>query len=339
MIKEAISNAAAAREVPVAVMEGAIETVLRGEATPSQIGALLVALRMKGETASEVSAAARVMRRHCVQVPLEKPPVLLDTCGTGGDGSGTFNISTAAAIVIASCGVSVAKHGNRAASSKTGSADVLELLGVSVELAPAAVARCIAQVGIGFMFARLHHPAMRHVAAVRSEIGVRTLFNFLGPLCNPAGASHQLIGVPELRLCEMLARVLADLGTTRAWVVCGDGALDEIALSGPTHVAQIDEKGVLTSHDVTPEEFGVSRQPLAALVVNDVAESAAVIRKIFAGERGPHRDAVVINAAAGLYVAGHASSLREAADRASSAIDSGAASHKLESWARESKAS
>jgi anthranilate phosphoribosyltransferase len=337
MIKDAIATAAAGREVPSDVMEAAIETVLRGEATPAQIGALLIALRMKGETAGEVSAAARVMLRHCVAVPLAKPPVLLDTCGTGGDGSNTFNISTAAAIVIAGCGVSIAKHGNRAASSKTGSADVLELLGVHVELSPAGVARCIENTGIGFMFARLHHPAMRHVGAARSEIGVRTLFNFLGPLCNPAGATHQLIGVPERRLCEMLARVLSELGTTRAWVVWGDGGLDELSLSGPTFVAQVDGHE-LTTREVTPEDFGIQRQSMASLTVKDAAESAAVIRAVFAGERGPQRDAVVLNAAAGLYVAGEVVSLRAAAEQAAHSIDSGAAARKLESWARESQA-
>lgn len=337
MIKDAIATAAAGREVPVELMERAFETLLSGEATPSQIAALLIALRMKGETAGEIGAAARVMRRHCVAVTLTKPPVLLDTCGTGGDGSFTFNISTAASIVIAACGVSVAKHGNRAASSKTGSADVLERLGIAVELAPAAVARCIEQSGIGFMFARLHHPAMRHVAATRTEIGVRTLFNFLGPLCNPAGASHQLIGVPEPRLCEMLARVLGELGTARAWVVCGEGGLDEVALSGPTRVAQLD-RGELRVLEVTPKEFGLSPQPLDRLKVADVAESAAVIRAVLAGEQGPRRDAVVINAAAGLFVAGHVGSLRDAAAAASEAIDSGAAQRKLEAWAQLSKA-
>jgi anthranilate phosphoribosyltransferase len=336
-IKDAIASAASAREVPIEVMEGAMDTVLRGEATPAQIGALLVALRLKGETSSEVTAAARVMLRHCVTVPLKKPAVLLDTCGTGGDGSNTFNISTAAGIVIAGCGVAIAKHGNRAASSKVGSADVLEVLGVNVELQPDAVARCIESAGIGFMFARLHHPAMRHVGAVRSEIGVRTLFNFLGPLCNPAGATHQLIGVPEKRLCEMLAHVLADLGTTRSWVVWGDGGLDELSLSGPTFVAQVDGKKV-TTLEVTPEEFGITRQPTSSLVVKDVQESAAVIRAILAGERGPHRDAVVLNAAAGLYVAGQTSSLRAAAEQAAHAIDSGNALRKLESWAKASQA-
>ncbi len=336
MIKDAIATAAAGREVPPEMMESAIDTVLRGEATAAQIGALLVALRMKGESVSEVTAAARVMRRHCVAVPLAKPPVLLDTCGTGGDLSNTFNISTAAAIVIAGCGVSVAKHGNRAATSKAGSADVLELLGVHVELSPAGVARCIERSGIGFMFARLHHPAMRHVGPARSEIGVRTLFNFLGPVCNPAGASHQLIGVPERRLCEMLASVLIGLGTTRAWVVWGDGGLDELSLSGPTYVAEI-QGGDVRTREVTPEDFGIARQTVS-LQIKDAAESAAIIKAVLAGERGPHRDAVLINAAAGLYVAEEASSLKDAAARAAQALDSGAALRKLESWARESQA-
>jgi anthranilate phosphoribosyltransferase len=336
MIKDAIATAAASREVPSDVMERAFETLLRGEATPAQTAALLIALRMKGETAGEIGAAARVMRRHCVSVTLVKPPVLLDTCGTGGDGSGTFNISTAAAIVIAACGVAVAKHGNRAASSKTGSADVLEQLGVAAELQPAAVARCIEQLGIGFMFARLHHPAMRHVGPTRSEIGVRTLFNFLGPLCNPAGATHQLIGVPEPRLCEMLARVLGELGTTRAWIVCGEGGLDEVALSGPTRVAQL-ERGNLNVIEVAPADFGLPQAALETLKVGDVAESAAVIRAVFSGEKGPRRDAVLINAAAGLFVAGHAGSLREATSAAAEAIDTGAAQRKLEAWGQLSK--
>jgi anthranilate phosphoribosyltransferase len=338
MIKDAIATAAAGREVPADVMERAFETLLSGEATPAQIAALLVSLRMKGETASEIGAAARVMRRHCVPVTLAKPSVLFDNCGTGGDSSFTFNISTAAAIVIAAAGVSVAKHGNRAASSKTGSADVLEALGVAVELQPPSIARCVEQGGIGFMFARLHHPAMRHVAPVRSEVPVRTLFNFLGPLCNPAGATHQLIGVPEPRLCEMLARVLGELGTTRAWIVCGEGGLDEVALSGPTRVAQLD-RGNLSVTEITPADFGLPEHPLESLKVADVAQSAAVIRAIFAGEQGPHRDAVLINAAAGLFVAGQVSSLREGTSAAAEAIDTGAAARKLETWGRLSKAS
>ena len=337
IIKEAIATAAAGKEVPSAVMEHAMEALFTGEATPAQIAALLVALRIKGETASEISAAARAMRRHSIPVKAS-PTVLLDTCGTGGDASLTFNISTAAAVVVAGAGVAVAKHGNRAATSKTGSADVLEHLGIKVDLPPEAVERCINQCGIGFMFARLHHPAMRHVAGARSEIGVRTLFNFLGPLCNPASVSHQLVGVSDLRLCDTLARVLGELGTTRSWVVCGEGNLDEIALSGPTHVAQID-RNRFEVREVTPEDFGVQRQPIDGLRVNDAAQSAAMIQAVLAGERGPARDVVVINAAAGLYVAEAAASLREASTMAVASIDSGAAQRKLAAWAAQSKAS
>jgi anthranilate phosphoribosyltransferase len=337
MIKDAIAAASASREVPAAMMEGAMETVLRGEATAAQLGALLVALRMKGETVSEIAAAARVMRRHCVAVALPGRAVVLDTCGTGGDGSDTFNISTAAALVAAACGVPVAKHGNRSASSKCGSADVLEALGVNIELAPAAIARCVDECGIGFMFARLHHPAMRHVAAARSEIAVRTLFNVLGPLSNPASASHQVLGVADPRQCETLAHVLRELGTEKAWVVCGDGNLDELSLAGPTRVVQL-ECGVLSELSVTPADFGLPAQPIDSLRVRDAKQSAALIQGVLAGERGPARDVVLINAAAGLYVSGHASSLLDATARASEAIDSGAAERTLQRWAALSRA-
>jgi anthranilate phosphoribosyltransferase len=331
MIKQAIAAASASREVPADTMEGAMETLLRGEATPAQIAALLIALRMKGESAAELAACARVMRRHCVAVELSGRDVLLDTCGTGGDGSDTFNISTAAALVIAAAGVPVAKHGNRSASSKTGSADVLEALGVQIELAPAAIAKSIEDCGIGFMFARLHHPAMRHVAGVRSEIAVRTLFNMIGPLSNPARASHQVLGVPDARLCETLARVLVELGSKRAWVVCGQGGLDELSLAGPSHVVEVDG-GNVRAFEVSPADFGLQAQPDADLRVADAAESAAVIRAILAGTRGAPRDVVVLNAAAGLYVAGHAATLPEAAAKAAQAIDSQAAARTLAAW-------
>ena len=204
-----------------AAMEQAMDLILRGEAPPSQVAALLIALRLKGESSGEIAAAARVMRRHAVVVPVRVPGPLLDTCGTGGDGSDSFNISTLAAIVVAACGVSVAKHGNRAASSKSGSADVLEALGVDINAPAERIARCIEQVGIGFMFARAHHPAMKHVGPIRAEIGVRTLFNFIGPLTNPAGVTHQLLGVGDGRRLEVMAEVLAMLGTQGAWVVHG----------------------------------------------------------------------------------------------------------------------
>jgi anthranilate phosphoribosyltransferase len=272
------------------------------------------------------------MRRYCVRVELTPKPVVLDTCGTGGDGSQTFNISTAAALVIAACGVPLAKHGNRAATSRTGSADVLELLGVQIELSPERVARCIEEVGIGFMFARTHHPAMRHVGPVRAELGVRTLFNFLGPLTNPAAATHQLIGVPEPRLLGMMAGALAALGAQRAWIVHGDARLDELALTGPTRVAQLDG-GVISEFVVTPEDFGLSTQPGADLRVQDARESAELIRAVLGGQRGAARDVVILNAAAGLVVAGRVAAFEAAARVAAEAIDSGAALETLAAWA------
>jgi anthranilate phosphoribosyltransferase len=331
VIKEAISLAVAQRELDEPTMSGAIETILRGEATAAQMSALLVALRIKGESVAELAAAARVMRKHAVLVPVTSRGVLVDTCGTGGDGAETFNISTAAAVVAAAAGVRVAKHGNRKASSKAGSADVLEALGVRIELSAAQVARCVDELGIGFAFARTHHPAMRHVGTVRSEIGVRTLFNYLGPLSNPAGASHQVVGVPEPRLLETMARVLGLLGGTRAWVVHGHGGLDELALSGPTQVAEL-EAGQVSLRQVHPEDFGLRTQHDADLKGGDAIDNAVLIRRVFQGERSPKRDVVVLNAAAALYVARAASSLPEAARLAGDAIDSGAAARKLDAW-------
>lgn len=309
-----------------------MSSMFSGEASPAQMAALLIALRIKGETAQEIATAATVMRRYCVRVELAPKPVLLDTCGTGGDGSQTFNISTAAALVIAACGVPLAKHGNRAATSRTGSADVLEVLGVKIELSPERVARCIEEVGIGFMFARTHHPAMRHVGPIRAELGVRTLFNFLGPLTNPASATHQLIGVPEPRLLGMMVGALAALGAQRAWVVHGDARLDELALTGPTRVAQLDG-GVISEFVVTPEDFGLSTQPGADLRVRDARESAELIRAVLGGQRGAARDVVILNAAAGLVVAGRAAAFEAAARVAAEAIDSGAALETLAAWA------
>jgi anthranilate phosphoribosyltransferase len=331
-VKEAIAAAVSGQEVAAPLMEAAMSSMFSGEASPAQMAALLIALRIKGETAQEIATAATVMRRYCVRVELAPKPVVLDTCGTGGDGSQTFNISTAAALVIAACGVPLAKHGNRAATSRTGSADVLEVLGIQIELSPERVARCIEEVGIGFMFARTHHPAMRHVGPVRAELGVRTLFNFLGPLTNPASATHQLIGVPEPRLLGMMVGALAALGAQRAWVVHGDARLDELALTGPTRVAQLDG-GVISEFVVTPEDFGLSTQPGADLRVRDARESAELIRAVLGGQRGAARDVVILNAAAGLVVAGRAAAFEAAARVAAEAIDSGAALETLAAWA------
>ncbi len=336
-MKDAIATVVAGRHLDAVSMERALEEILTGAASPAQMSALLVGLRMKGETAEEIAAAARVMRRHWVGVELASAGVLVDTCGTGGDGGNTFNISTAAAIVVAAAGVRVAKHGNRAASSRSGSADVLEALGVNIALGPAAISRCIDELGIGFMFARTHHPAMRHVGAVRSEIGVRTLFNFLGPLANPAGATHQVIGVSEPRMLQTMAQVLGLLGGTRALIVHGHGGLDEISLSGPTEVARL-QNGQVTLGKITPEDFGVRTQPDADLRGGDASDNAGIISAILAGERGARRDAVVVNAAAALHLAGAAGSLREAALSAGQALDSGAAARKLQAWVALSKA-
>ena len=314
-----------------AAMEQAMDLILRGEAPPSQVAALLIALRLKGESSGEIAAAARVMRRHAVVVPVRVPGPLLDTCGTGGDGSDSFNISTLAAIVVAACGVSVAKHGNRAASSKSGSADVLEALGVDINAPAERIARCIEQVGIGFMFARAHHPAMKHVGPIRAEIGVRTLFNFIGPLTNPAGVTHQLLGVGDGRRLEVMAEVLAMLGTQGAWVVHGHGGLDEVSLSGPTRVAEL-RAGKLRTFELQPADFGVPMADVRALRGGDPAENAAIGRAILSGERGAKRDAVVINAAAALCAAGVVDAPAEGARRAAAALDDGRAQAKLAAW-------
>jgi anthranilate phosphoribosyltransferase len=331
MMKELIGEVVAGRDLDAERMEAAVDTILRGEATPAQVGGLLVALHMKGETAEELAAAARAMRKHAVPVKVQAAPPILDTCGTGGDGSGSFNISTTAAIVVAGCGVTVAKHGNRAATSRSGSADVLEALGVNLELTPEQIGRCIDDVGIGFMFARVHHPAMRHAAPVRAELGVRTLFNFLGPLTNPAGATHQLLGVGDGTRLQMMADVLRRLGTTGAWVVHGHGGLDEVALSGPTEVAALQGDQVKRFR-VTPADFGVDEASADALVGGDAQENAAITRAILSGEKGPRRDAVVVNAAAALCAAGVEQTPADAAARVREAIDSGAARARLDAW-------
>jgi anthranilate phosphoribosyltransferase len=331
-MKSALTAAIEAPQLTAAAVQQALHLIFSGDATDAQIGAFLTALRMRGEGAVELAAAAKAMREYCVPVHVSPRSVLLDTCGTGGDGRSTFNISTAAALVLAGCDIPIAKHGNRAATSKSGSADVLEALGVRVELSPEHVARCIEQVGIGFMFARTHHPAMRHVARVRAELGVRTIFNLLGPLSNPAFATHQVVGVANERLLMPFAHALSALGSKHSWVVHGHGGIDEIALTGPTRVVELNERGV-REFVVQPEDFGLSRDLGDDIVVDSAQQSAAVIRAVLRGERGRARDVVVLNAAAGLMVAGAAGTFTDAAQRASAAIDGGAALSKLTSWA------
>ena len=310
-----------------------MDSILGGEASGSQIAAFVVALRMKGESVDEIAAAARALRKHCEIIRPKVDGPLLDTCGTGGDGLHTFNISTAAALVAAACGVAVAKHGNRAVSSKAGSADVLEALGVRIDLTAERAQQCIEQVGIGFLFAPSHHAAMRHAAPVRRELGIRTIFNLLGPLSNPASATHQVVGVYDPARVEQLARALGSLGLTAAWVVHGAGGLDEVSPSGPTAVAHLAD-GKVATFEVSPDDFGLPEVPIESLRGGDACRNAEIIRSVLGGEQGPARVAVLLNAAAALCVTEMASGPRVAAERAAEAIDSGAAKQTLERWAQ-----
>jgi anthranilate phosphoribosyltransferase len=295
------------------------------------MAALLVALRMKGETPDEIAGAALALRRRAarVEVPEALRPHLVDTCGTGGDGVHTFNISTTAAFVAAAAGACVAKHGNRAVSSRCGSADVLAELGVALELSASSVALCLSRCGIGFLFAPRHHAAMRHVAPVRKELGMRTLFNLLGPLANPAGAERQLLGVYAAELVPVLARTLAELGCQRAFVVHGEGGLDEISTAGPTRVAEV-RGGAIRERTVTPEELGLARAPLESLRGGEAAENAAHLRAVLSGEAGGRRTAVLLNAGAAIAAAGLCDELAEGVRLATAAIDSGAALERVD---------
>ncbi len=305
--------------------------IMSGEATPAQIGAFLVALRLKGETADEVTGMARVMREHAL--PVDAPEGVVDTCGTGGDASGTFNVSTAAAFVVAAAGAPVAKHGNRAMTSACGSADVLEALGAKIDLPPQHVARCIREVGIGFMFAPVFHPAMKNVAGPRREIGVRTVFNILGPLTNPAGAARQLLGVARPELAPLLAEVLGRLGSRRALVVHGCGGLDELSLCGPSMVHELRE-GKVREYGVWPEDFGFSEAANEALRGGSPEENAEALRAVLDGAAGPLRDVTLLNSAAALVAADVAADLNEGVRLAAEAIDSGAARDKLNAFVR-----
>jgi len=316
----------------------AMEAIMTGAATNAQIAAFLTALRMKGETVEELIGFAQVMRQKAVKVRSRPSEVvaatgtdremLIDTAGTGGDASGTFNVSTATAFVVAGAGLKVAKHGNRSVSSLCGSADVVETLGINIELSPAKVARCVDEVGIGFLYAPLLHTAMKHVMAARREMGIRTVFNMLGPLTNPAGANAQIIGVYSDALTEPLARVLAELGTLRAFVVHGRDGLDEISNTGSTHISEVHE-GVVRSSTVIPEDFGLPRAVIQDLRGGDREENADIIRRVLAGEPGPRRDIVLMNAAAALVVGGKARDFKEGVAQAAQAIDSGAAAERL----------
>lgn len=328
-IKEAIGRLARGESLSEEEAAAAMGEVMEGSATPAQIAALITALRFKGETVEEITGAARAMRA-AARLIRPRVDLVVDTCGTGGDGTHTFNISTATALVVAGAGVAVAKHGNRAVSSASGSADVLEALGVVVDLDPDAVARCIEEVGIGFLFAPVFHPAMRFAAGPRREIGIRTIFNILGPLTNPAGAQAQVVGVYDAGRVEPLARVLARLGVRRAFVVHGEAdGVDELSVSGPSLVAFL-EDGKIDVFRITPEEVGIARHPPEAVRGGDSTANAAIVRRVLSGEEGPARDVVLLNAAAALLVAGRAPDLKAGVALAAESIDSGAAQVKLE---------
>ena len=305
----------------------AMRQIMEGEATPSQIAAFLIALRIKGETIAEITGCARAMRAKATRIQAPYPNVI-DTCGTGGDGSQTFNISTTAAFVVAGAGVPVAKHGNRAMSSRCGSADLLQALGVAIEHSPESAETCLAEVGMTFLFAPLFHSAMKHAVGPRRDIGVRTIFNILGPLTNPAGAKRQLLGVSRQEFAEPMARVLGNLGSARALVVHGADGLDEITISGDTHITSL-EAGKIASYTITPEQFGLRRAPLSTLAGGDAPQNAAITMAVLEGKPGPHRDVVILNAAAALAVSGAATDLEAGLLLAAHAIDSGAALEKL----------
>src|SRR5713101_3114414 len=304
----------------------AFDSMMSGEATPSQMGGLLMALRVRGETVDEITGAVAAMREKMLRV--RAPAGAIDVVGTGGDASGSFNISTCAAFIVAGAGVPVAKHGNRALSSRSGAADVLAALGVNIELPPDGVARCIEQAGIGFMFAPAHHPAMKNVGPTRVELGTRTIFNLLGPLSNPAGVKRQMVGVFSRHWIEPLAQVLKNLGSESVWVVHGADGLDEITTAGATHVVAL-ESGAVRTFEIPPEEVGLARVKPEALRGGEAKQNAQALIAVLKGKKGAFRDVAVLNAAAGLMVAGRAKDLKQAVALAQKSVDSGEAHHRL----------
>ncbi len=316
------------RDLTHADMLDLMQHIMSGQLTAAQIAAVLVALRVKGETVTEIAAAAEVMRELSTKVKVQDDGHLIDTCGTGGDGTQTFNISTVSAIVAAAAGAKVAKHGGRSVSSKCGSADILEKLGVNVNLTPEQVAKCVESIGVGFMFAPNHHIAMKHAAPVRRELGVRTLFNLLGPLTNPAGAKNQVMGVFLRDLTSKLAHVLQQLGSRHVLVVHGSDGMDEISISAPTFIAELKD-GRISEYTVTPEEFGLKSAPVNAIQVSDADTAMAMLVGVLDNQPGAARDIVLLNAGAAIYVAGLADSLAHGVKKAAKTISSGAAKEKL----------
>ena len=333
MIKEAIIKLSKKQDLAYAEAEAVMDEIMSGQATPVQMSAYLTALALKGETIDEITASAAGMRAHCIKL-LHNLDVL-EIVGTGGDGSNSFNISTTSSLVIAAGGVPVAKHGNRAASSKSGAADVLEALGVKITLTPERSAEILKKINICFLFAQNYHIAMKYVAPIRKELGIRTVFNILGPLSNPAGANMELMGVYDQSLVEPLAQVMANLGVNRGMVVYGQDSLDEISMCAPTSVCEIRD-GKFTSYEITPEQFGYERCEKGALTGGTPAENAEITKAILKGEeKGPKRQAVCLNAGTALYIAGKAASIEEGVELAESLIDSGAALKKLEEFVEE----
>ena len=325
--KPLIAKVAAGSQLSRAEAVEAFDAILSGEVTPSQMGGFLMGLRVRGETVEEITGAVMAMRAKMLRV--RAPAAAIDVVGTGGDGSGSYNVSTLAALIVAACGVPVAKHGNRAASSKSGAADALGALGVKIGLAPDAVERCIREAGIGFMMAPAHHAAMRHVGPTRVELGTRTLFNLLGPLSNPAGVKRQLIGVFSAAWLEPMAEVLRNLGAERVWIAHGADGLDEMTTTGVTKIVELKD-GAIRAFEVTPESAGLERADLAALKVGDAAHNAAALRAILEGARNAYRDIAAFNAAGALIVAGKARELAEGVAMADEALRSGAALRVLE---------
>jgi anthranilate phosphoribosyltransferase len=343
MIKEAIGKLIKREDLTQEEMEATMDEVMTGEATPAQIGSFITALRMKGETVDEITGAAKIMRAKATKIFVDNNLVnidrdeinveretILDTCGTGGDSTNTFNVSTVTAFVVAGGGVRVAKHGNRAVSSQCGSADVLENLGVSLNISSTDVERCIREIGIGFLYAPLFHGAMKYAAGPRREIGIRTIFNVLGPLTNPAGATAQVLGVYDPGLTEKIAHVLKKLGTREAFVVCGEGTFDEISICSSTRVSHLKDNKVNT-YEITPEEYGFKRATPESIKGGNAQENARIIREILGGEKGPKRDMVLLNAAAAFVAAGLDTDIKQGIERAKDSIDTGQAREKLSS--------
>jgi anthranilate phosphoribosyltransferase len=328
MLSAAIEQIIRGQHLDRVTARAAMGEIMDGTATPAQIGAFLAALRLKGEQTEEIIGFAQAMRERSVTFPLQMDG-LVDTCGTGGDGTHTFNISTAASIVAATAGVKVAKHGNRAVSSRSGSADVLEALGVPITLSPAEAATCLKETHLCFLFAPLYHQAMKHAAGPRKELAIRTVFNLLGPLTNPAGAKRQLLGVYDASLLPRIAEVLAELGVEKALVVAGEDGLDELTVTGRSHVAEL-SNGEIKTYTVMPEQFDLGTYSLESLRGGDAYLNATIIREVFAGKRGAARDIVLLNAGAILYVADHVDSIEEGIIRAGELIDSGEVLRKLE---------